>query len=565
MRARRKRTGFSLTELLVVIAVILVLVSLLIIGMQSSYAHAVQLKCQHHLEQIGHALSMYTLGSHGCWPQAWQPATGKPWFHTLAMNYLSDPAVLACPTIGEPPLTTADGTPGQEIKREEADEVYKALRWLKSKQRVPGGTWDVGYRGRLDRWGQSSTGLALLAFLGFGCTDKRPSEFADTVRLAVEYLCSSSAQYKDGPDAGRFTQSRDKIYNQGICVMAVSAATQVVEDPALRAKARSTVRLALNWLVTAAEEADYGCFTYEAPYKADVDPHCDSNATSWFYHGIAAARDSGFSIPASVNAKAEEYFYWSYAGGSAGDGGGFYWFGVPNTRNGGTSAITTSVRLAAGIVMGHGPTAEDTIKLAENLYKKNRPTSKLLAMEAKSPQESHTYVTYFTNEAMVRLGGKYEAKWRADYFPHRLIAIMDPAGEDMAYWTNYDCHDIGGSWEARGEWGDVYATAMACMALVAGYSDYWLTVEGIPPTAEASYGYNNRIGLSRASVAGDTIVVMDYDNWQIDRDGVGEDDADTDIALRHQGQANVLLGDGRVQPLRLKDILSGMWTPEKGD
>ena len=56
--------GFSLTELLVVVAVILVLVSILIIGTEAVYSRAMRLKCTHRMEQFWQACLMYASASH---------------------------------------------------------------------------------------------------------------------------------------------------------------------------------------------------------------------------------------------------------------------------------------------------------------------------------------------------------------------------------------------------------------------------------------------------------------------------------------------------------------------
>jgi len=562
MNPPKAASGFSLTELLVVVAVILILISILIVGVQGIYSHAAQLNCQHNLEQVGHALQMYTSNSEGLWPAVWNRNTGRSWFQVIAAGYLDDPAVLGCPSVGRPPETIAQGVPDQTEQREEADVYWKALRWLKSKQSPDGRFPANGFY-----WPQSSTGLALLAFFGFGCTDKQPPEFAETVRRAVEYLSSSTAQYKSGTDTGRFTQDNEKIYNQGICVMALSAAAQMIKDQGLRAKAAAAAQLGINWMATASDAADYGGFTYEVPYDATAGGTVDTNATCWFYHGIAAAKDSGLSVPQRVIDKASDanqgFFYWAYAaweGGSA-----YYRFGVPNPRKHFSGGQTnTPVLLATRLVMGQGPASDPCVTNAEYLYNANQPSAKITAME---PQYSLTYCIYFMNEAMVRMGGKYEDKWRNNFFPEHLLKVMVPVGDDMVYWPNTACKDIGGSWSSRGEWGDVYATAMACMALAVGYSDYWLVVEGSPPIADASYGYNNRLGAGRRTVAADTIVLMDYDSWEIDRDDIDVDnnDTDADIATRHGGQANALMGDGHVRALYPDDITPGMWTPESGD
>ncbi len=57
--------AFSLTELLVVIAVILILVSLLIVGSGEAYDTAQRVACQHRLEQIGQACATWSLRNDG--------------------------------------------------------------------------------------------------------------------------------------------------------------------------------------------------------------------------------------------------------------------------------------------------------------------------------------------------------------------------------------------------------------------------------------------------------------------------------------------------------------------
>jgi prepilin-type N-terminal cleavage/methylation domain-containing protein/prepilin-type processing-associated H-X9-DG protein len=563
MNIRARARAFSMTELLVVIAVILILAATLIVGLNGVYARAVQIKCQHRLEQIGQALQMYVSGEHGRWPAVWNPSTGKSWFHVLAAERVSDPMVLACPSVGVPPLVITEGVAAQEEKREQADAVWKALRWLKSKQSTEGRIPTKGFY-----WPQSSTGLALLAFFGAGCTDKHPSEFADTVRLTVEYLSSSAGQYKTGTNMGRFTQSGETAYNQGICTMALAAASQMVEDPDLRSKARAAAQLAVNWLVDASDASEYGCFNYDAPITASMTSNTDTSASSWCYLGMAGARDSGLTVPQRVFDKASEtsqgFFYWGYAaweGGSA-----YYRFGVPNPRkhfSGGQR--NTGILLAARLICYDNPSGTPAITKADYMHNSNQPASTIIAMESNG--ESHTYAIYWANEAFERMGGKYLEKWRAQFFPQRMMPFQLPEGDDMAYWPNTACHDIGGSWSSRGEWGDAYATAMACLALEASFTDHWLKVDGVAPIAEASYGYSNRLGLNGQTVSADTIVVMDYQDWEIDRDLVDPDDNDTDadIALRHRGQANALFGDSSVRPLSLEEIKPGMWTPEPGD
>ncbi len=79
-----------------------------------------------------------------------------------------------------------------------------------------------------------------------------------------------------------------------------------------------------------------------------------------------------------------------------------------------------------------------------------------------------------------------------------------------------------------------------------------------------SYGYNNQLGHDARTVAGDTIVLMDYHDWEIDRplDGSGQDDSF--IALRHGGRLNAFLADGSVRALFRAQITPRRFAPALG-
>ena len=153
IRVLRRNTGFSLTELLVVIAVILVLMGILIVGVQSVYSHAAQVNCQHNLEQIGHACRMYSTSHDGMLPRAWDMHSGRLWYEALASGYLDNWNVLACPSVGVPPSGGGGEGEFNTVARDNVDHLLEGLRWLRNRQETTGA------------WGsKGATGLALLAF-----------------------------------------------------------------------------------------------------------------------------------------------------------------------------------------------------------------------------------------------------------------------------------------------------------------------------------------------------------------------------------------------------------------
>lgn len=120
--ARSRTAGFSLSELLVVIAVILILLSLLSVGVSRSYTEAERLQCQQNLEQLGLACQMWSNEHDGHELAAVDTTTGRStlWFKALA-PYLSKTGgaaetvtVLNCPQVADR-LPGAGGGDGGEV------------------------------------------------------------------------------------------------------------------------------------------------------------------------------------------------------------------------------------------------------------------------------------------------------------------------------------------------------------------------------------------------------------------------------------------------------------------
>jgi prepilin-type processing-associated H-X9-DG protein len=97
--------------------------------------------------------------------------------------------------------------------------------------------------------------------------------------------------------------------------------------------------------------------------------------------------------------------------------------------------------------------------------------------------------------------------------------------------------------------------------------------EGSLVGGKCSYGYNVHLGKNRKTPAADTIVLMDYDHWIINR-AVTSDDGELDparndpphyITPRHGGRANCMMGDGHVQSREPQEISEDMWTLEPDD
>jgi len=581
--------GFSLTELLVVVAVILILVSVLIVSTQAIYGQAMQLKCQHRLEQIGHALQMYSTKHQGMMPKSWDQFSGRFWHQALAATYLDDPTMLACPSVGVPPTI---GQPGQAIgvSRDTVEAYKKVLNWLKNEQDASGAFPVSDPDASWWAYPNAMTGFALMALFGYGCNDRHPPEFAETVRKAVEHL-AGPAQIKTGANAGLITdrgmlpgESYSKCaYVHGIGLMALAAAVRTCEDPELRRKARDAAAIGIQWV--GSQQPWHGCFNYSG---GAVTGKADSSGTGWVYQGVGACRVAGVPVSSEVMAKAQVFLdHMAAANGKM----GYRWYPPPE----GPSTADwlderhTAIGLCVRLLLGESPSSAivqnqvnyitgDKSGIPRHIYNFTHPDG-----QYQLPGDgTDRYQFYHTTRGLRIIGGDVWATWHDgdtsivahgepfEGYPKYVLKHLiddppDDEGNPMAHWPK-PCASAG---QGMGpQCGSMYATALSLCMLSYAYEEHWTDESYVQPTAaKCSYGYNNRLGNDRRRPAADTIMVMDYEHWEIDRDDIDVEKNDTEakIATRHGGRANALCGDGSVRALDIDDITPGMWTPEAGD
>ena len=575
MRGNRTAKAFSLTELLVVIAVILVLLSLLIVGTQAVYSNSIRLRCQHRLEQIGHALHMYAAEHRGMLPAAWDMHSGRLWYETLRATQLDDWTILACPAseFGAPNPSTGGGT--DPSGRANVEDLLEVLRWLKEKQE-PSGRWSYHSDGRTTGSYKGITALALLAYFGFGCTDQYPAEFSETVRNAIQYLCSAAVQQQSdaNDDMGWFVVDGYKImYTQPICTMALAAAARICQDPTLREQARRGARMGVDYILR--NSPDHGAYWYggiPAPGGSS-----DTSICGWIYQCFAAARVAGVNPTESswseVAAMTEQYLRESINA----SGASTYWYVPPYTSSSGSTCMT-GISLTARMLSGGKASDQRARDQAGWLTTTNRHINLIIQRDGKN-----NYTNYYMSLALFRMGGDYWDRWYkggagapAGYegYPklvlkHKQSDGTNSEGKALAFWESDTCYpDHTNNQRVGGlDYGRVYTTCMAALALEAAFEEHWIDPSWTPPTGKCSYGYNNRLGRTRRTLAADTIMVMDYGNWEIDHDDVEVDKNDTvdDMAPRHSGQVNCLLGDGGVRSLYPGEVTEGMFTAEPAD
>ncbi len=323
------------------------------------------------------------------------------------------------------------GMPPKTLRR-----TYLGLRWLKKAQDKQSGAWDV------KRWGGSQTesicgvtGLASLAFLGFGVTD-RHEEFGATVRKAIQFMIAQ--QHSEGKDTGWFGE---RMYTQGICTMALSEASVMLDNPMLRAKARRAAQGGLDYILS--KQPTHGGFSY-------IGPGNDVSVTGWQIMAIKSAMlAKKLKVPSFAKERTENFLRLCMSRSH----GTPYRFSPEGGTSGGTDRMT-AVALTTRLFMGHPRKSRDCAGQAKWLTQDNRH---LRIAE----RGSDFYYLYYMSMAMYQMGGDYWDEWNKVFNP-ALLSRQVKQGPDEGSWPLE-----GSSYGRHG--GRVYTTAMACLALEVYY------------------------------------------------------------------------------------------------
>jgi prepilin-type N-terminal cleavage/methylation domain-containing protein/prepilin-type processing-associated H-X9-DG protein len=439
--------AFSMTELLVVIAVIVILMSLLIVTVNGVYAQAGRLKCQHRLEQIWHACRMFE-NQHGQLPQAYNPKTFVRWYDALVGGeFVTDRDFITCPAADT--VTWAGGEGGSTPVTESELPV---LLYNTGCGRSPNTWTDWGTYATLRQWLHDNLPYDIMV---------PQADTTSLVPLSEQMLSACSQVW--------FLNTEHYEYNRGGNVFGPDEVTAIHDFHARGG----------------------GFMSWSESYRQDDYYRSTNNM-------LEACGDVGLEA------------------GPIGWSGGLTW------------QITPSDHPA----MSYEGTAVTDMK------------------SAYSPAK----FTVVDNDPCARIIGACRiidgGQVVAEGVP--LIAAWDNGTGRILLQGSYTSLISYGGWP----YGQIQEFCLA--------SDLWLRRSGgLRAEGRCTYGYNNQVGAGRMTPGADTIVIMDYNDWEIDRDSSdpAKNDDDSYIATRHDGRANAVLADGRVEALRLGDIRAGMWTP----
>ena len=338
----------------------------------------------------------------------------------------------------------------------------QGLRWLMREQEKSGplaGGWDpVKWGGQNYPCGVS--GAALLAFLGDGCTDKGPREFAETVRTAIDFLMKQQQKFDKVP--GQKGYFGEGMYSQGVCTLALGEAYGMTGSEKVKEAAQAGLDYILHVQPPTGGFGLYG-------------PGCDMNVSAVQLLAIKAGIDVGLTVPEVSRARAEAFLrssamrpdYHATCGvppaWTEKDGAVVRVPGVDPEASvdceSPCSDRMTAASLAARLLLGHSRRDPECVGQADWLV-----NSKYYGSDA---SHNDLYYIYYMSQAMFEMGDlwskKYWSKWNKN-FQAPLRALQEKTGPNKGSWPPKADSRLGGYG------GRVLTTAVASLTLEV----YWI-------------------------------------------------------------------------------------------
>ncbi|MHC4916910.1 MAG: prenyltransferase/squalene oxidase repeat-containing protein [Planctomycetota bacterium] len=317
--------------------------------------------------------------------------------------------------------------------------VEAALRWLARHQSTDG-TWDVAKydcpSGNNVRCQVGVTGLALLAFLGAGHTEK-VGKFQDNVRRAQNWLISK--QKANGLIAERESGGAGASvgYNHACAGLALAESYGMARNAAVGKAAQKAV--------------DYSINIHQNPYSGwryDARSSNDTSVTGWFVMQLKSSRIAGLKVDNTgfqgatnwINKITDKEGRGSYAGGRGG------------------SPAMTSVAMVCRQFMGEPNSSQPLIKGAAYL-KGFVPDWNSAAGGAKlQGGDAGFYYWYYGTLCMFQMGGD---SWKA-WNPAMKKTMLENQRKGGPMDGSTD--DVDGSWDPQ-SWIDRYGGRVMTTAL----------------------------------------------------------------------------------------------------
>lgn len=346
--------------------------------------------------------------------------------------------------------------------------VDLALQWL-AKHQEPEGRWAIlkhegGRHNGKESCDVGVTGLALLAFLGAGHTEKI-GRYKSTVRKAIRWLISK----QDGEGAIGLNSNwkgweNGSGYNHPIAGMALAEAFAMGRNPAVGTAAQK----AIDYATRVHYNAKRGAWRYAKPAVCEskggaVLSPVGISVTGWFVMQLKSARVAGLEFDhqkyfQGVSKFLDEHMVGGAGGNDGGYGGhryiydkGALWGSDPNYCN-------TSIGLVCRLFMGTPP--QEISRGVRYMLEHPPSWDPKNGLGPKRKISFPHYYWYYGTLACFQAGGNAWRQWNA-----ALKATLVP--------TQRKDGDFNGSWDPIGYDGTVagraYSTAMGALCLEVYY------------------------------------------------------------------------------------------------
>ena len=300
--------------------------------------------------------------------------------------------------------------------------VALALEWLKKTQRKDG-YWPQNHGHTT-----ASTGLAMMAFMGWGAKHTESGPYQEVLRKAIEWTMEKE---RNGD-----LRHRGDMYDHGIAAIALAEAYNLTHDERLRKPVQRMVDFTIK-----AQNPLTGGWRYKAYHENPRDKG-DLSVTGWQLMALKSARLGGIKVPEEVFTRARGFL----GGVTTADRGYKY---QPSRK-------PSNAMIAEGLFCEH--------VLREGVMTEQmRQSSMLIQTQLPSSEEVDYYYWYYGSLAMRQTQGMAWTKWN-DRIKPILLEKQILLGANRGSWTAE-----GSKFQFDKVAGRVVTTAMAALSLEVYY------------------------------------------------------------------------------------------------
>ncbi|MBI3831176.1 MAG: hypothetical protein HY291_16780 [Planctomycetes bacterium] len=327
--------------------------------------------------------------------------------------------------------------------------VDKGLDWLARHQEADG-HWDTAKYGGSMNCDPGNTGLALLAFLGAGHTEK-VGKYKETVKKAVAWIIS-----KQDPQTGEIGKGvkepwhQNNAYYHAICGLALAEAAGMAHIP-------DTMKAAQLAIKHSTEDRQAGDKSDKGAWRYDPKKDADCSVSGWYVMQLKSARIAGLQVdPASFDGALKFYDEMEVkdANNNSGYPGGKFRY----VKGGAVTLNTSAIGMLCNLFLGRKATE---LQGGADYLVQNLPTWAAHTGEGQGNHHFPMYYTYYGTLTMFQMGGDHWKRWN-EALKAMLVPKQRVGGDEDGSWD-----PVGGDDDKFA--GRVYMTAMGSLSLEVYY------------------------------------------------------------------------------------------------